>query len=121
VSPDHNTSLDVVSSYSVGKVGVVIFQLGFACGTLYGSRGAQLEWYEYATFSLTVIPYIIMSFINLVRNLATPDYPNIVHGSFEAMEEARGRGGQFGGTIGISPISPINNGETSPDTSPVMP
>jgi hypothetical protein len=44
--------------------------------------------------------------------------PDIVHGFFEVMEEARGRGGQFGGTIGIIPISPINNGCFATATTP---
>ena len=78
-------------------------QLGFACATLYRARGSQLQHYGYAAYSLTVIPYAIMSFINLTGNLVMPNYSTVYMVRSEVMDEAVARGGRFDGTIGIMP------------------
>jgi hypothetical protein len=57
------------------KCAVAIIQVAFACITLYRTRGNQVETYGYAAFGLTVIPYAVMSILNLVANLLTPEYP----------------------------------------------
>ncbi|KAF2704049.1 hypothetical protein K504DRAFT_538506 [Pleomassaria siparia CBS 279.74] len=61
----------------------------------------QLEDYGYSAFNLTVIPYLVMSFINLLGNLATPTYPNIYLVSTTALNEAKKRTLVFQGTIGF--------------------
>ena len=76
--------------------------------TLYHARDMELGLYGYASFSLTVLPYTIMSFINLVGNLITPDYTVFQLVRSEVMDEARARGGKFDGTIGVVPVTENN-------------
>jgi hypothetical protein len=92
------------SSYNMPKVIVSIVQVLYASSTLYRSRGDQIARYGYAAFGLTVIPYIIMSIINLLGHLLTPDYSTLylIRSSemTEAEAEAEGRAGYFAATIG---------------------
>jgi hypothetical protein len=79
------------SSYSIPQVIVAIVQMIYASYTLYNTRGDQLNRYGYAAFGFTVIPYVIMSFMNLLGNLLTPDYPTLYLVSSPELEEARSR------------------------------
>jgi hypothetical protein len=93
---------DIPSSRNPAKVAASIIQLFFACATLYRSRGQQLEQYGYAAFSLTVIPYAIMSLINLFGSLITPDYTHLYIVESAVLREAsaeRTRNGIFDGFI----------------------
>ena len=56
---------------------VSIVQVLLASATLYETRGDQFNQYGYAAFGLTVIPYIVMSIVNLLGNLLTPDFPTL--------------------------------------------
>jgi hypothetical protein len=90
----------IAASYSIPKAVIAIFQLGYASVTLYQSRGTQIERYGYAAFALTVIPYAIMSLINLVGNLLTPDYQALYLVASDVMDEAIQRGCRFDGVVG---------------------
>lgn len=68
---------------------VAIFQLLYTSYTLYKARSDQLTRYGYADFGLTVTPYIIMSFLNLLGNLSTPEYPTLYLVGPAELEEAR--------------------------------
>ena len=72
-------------------------------------KGDQIQRYGYAAFGLTVMPYPIMSVVNLLGTILTPDYSVIYLVSSEAMDEARRReGSRFEGTVGV-----IGNNRTS--------
>jgi hypothetical protein len=75
-------------------------QVVYASVTLYRTRGDQLDRYGYAAFGLTVIPYIVMSMVNLLGNLLTPEYPNLYLVRSKEMTEAESQGGYFEATIG---------------------
>jgi hypothetical protein len=78
-----------------------IAQIMASCVTLYwSSAGKQLDTYGYAGYSLTVIPYAFMSFLNLMVSLFVAEYPMMYAVDGEVMKEARDRGGKFEGTIG---------------------
>lgn len=63
---------------SVLKIVVSIVQILYGCFELYTSGGGkQLERYGYAAYSLSVIPYILMSLSNLISSLFTPQYPTL--------------------------------------------
>lgn len=83
------------SNLNISKALIAIFQLAYASVTLYRTKGDQIERYGYAAFGLTVIPYLIMSFVNLAGNVLTPNYPKkfLVHSKI--MDEAK----QYPGTI----------------------
>lgn len=90
----------ISNSQNVIKSIASIIQLGYAMVTLYRTRGDQIEQYGYAAFGLTVLQYAVMSLVNLLANILTPDYPALCMVRSEIMEEAEGRGGKFDGMVG---------------------
>ncbi len=98
--PGSSYSVSIASSYNIAKTLVAIVQTVSAAITIYSTRGNQIESFGYAAFGLTVVPYIIMSIVNLAAQLATPDYPTLYMVRSTEMEEAERRGGAFEGVIG---------------------
>jgi hypothetical protein len=92
--------ISVSSSHNVIKAIVSIVQVLFAIVTLYRTRGDQLNQYGYAAFGLTVLPYIIMSIVNLLGNLVTPDFSTLYLVHSPEMDEAETRGAHFDGVTG---------------------
>ena len=90
----------IAASYSIPKAVIAIVQLGYAILTLYQSRGNQIEHYGYAAFALTVVPYALMSLVNLLGSLLTPDYQALYLVASDVMDEAIRRGAQFDGVAG---------------------
>lgn len=91
----------IAYSNSVTKCAVAIAQTVYAAITLYRTRGNQIRVYGYAAFGLTVTPYIIMSLLNLLGQLITPEYPTrfLIH--TPEMDEAIQRHGcHFNGIVG---------------------
>jgi hypothetical protein len=114
--PEENSSnpkveVQISSNYSVSKAGVALAQTVNAGFTLYKARGDQLSTYGYAAFGLTVIPYIIMSVLNLIAQAVTPDFPTFYLVHSEELEEARRRGGVFDGVIGSLVQSVVSEGD----------
>ena len=99
---------DISWSYSFTKGLLAIIQALYACATLYETRGDQIERYGYAAFGLTVAPYLVMSIINLIGTVLTPDYSTVFMVESKIMEEARQRKGAFfGGAVGkLAPNRP---------------
>lgn len=85
------------TSNTLLKNATAVAQLLFACFTLYRTRGDQVENYGYAAFGFTVIPYAIMSLINLTANLLTPEYPTLFMVYSDRMEKEKI---EFDGTVG---------------------
>ncbi|KAE8447550.1 hypothetical protein EG329_010680 [Mollisiaceae sp. DMI_Dod_QoI] len=85
----HPKDVTLSSSASIPQSVAAIFQGLYASYTIYKSRGDQLARYGYAAFGLTVTPYIIMSFLNLLGNISTPDYPALYLVSSTELEEAK--------------------------------
>ena len=76
-------------SYNVLKVLVSLGQLIFSTLTIYRARGDQVQIYGYAAFGLTVAPYAWMSFVNLVANLACPQYETMFVVNSPALDKLR--------------------------------
>jgi len=89
-------------SYSFSRALVAIVQTIFASVTLYRTKGDQLQHYGYAAFGLTVVPYLIMSIVNLISTIVTPDYPTVYLVRSDIMDEASTsqRKGCFEGIVG---------------------
>jgi len=98
--PKFEASFNKISSSQshLGSV-IAICQLLFSCLTLYHTRGNQIQLYGYAAFGFTVVPYAVMSFVNLVANLLTPHYPTMYMVRTPLMAEAEEAGGRFEGVI----------------------
>lgn len=67
---------ELASDYSIIKILVGIFQIVYTTLNLYSSRGHQLDKYGYAAYTLTVVPYIMMSGVNLLAALCQSRYPS---------------------------------------------
>jgi hypothetical protein len=88
-------------SYSVFKGAAALLQAVYAIFTLYNSRGNQINRYGYAAFGLTVVPYAVMSVLNLIANMVTPNYSTLYLVQSEVMKEAEQRKGlRFGNVVG---------------------
>lgn len=92
--------MDIATSSSPVTVAVGLYQIIYGAATLYLARGDQIQLYGYASFSLTVIPYILMTALNLFAQLLTEDYPALYMLETDIMSEARKRGGLFEGMVG---------------------
>ena len=90
-SPDSTPKLS--SSFNLIKGIAAILQLLYTSITLYHTSGGQVNKYGFAAPGLTVIPYAVMSFLNLMANLLTPHYPTMYLVRSEVMEEAERRTG----------------------------
>ncbi|KAL1591328.1 hypothetical protein SLS60_012072 [Paraconiothyrium brasiliense] len=97
---DGDFACEIAASYSILKVLASIFQLLAATYTLWLHRGGQMSRWGFASFSFVPVPYAIMSLINGVSHLFSPDYPAIYMVSSNVMEEAKDAGGSFDGVIG---------------------
>jgi hypothetical protein len=101
VEPEFPDSpINLASNLSTPKIVASLVQVTAAVLTLYHSRGTQLDTYGYAAFGLTVIPYALMSIVNLIGNLVCPSYDALYLVRSEVMDEAEARGGKFSGTVG---------------------
>jgi len=78
-----------------------IAQLVLSCVTLYRTRGHQLDRYGYAAFGLSVFPYALMSFVNLVTLGIIGEYPCLFVLRTAISEEANGCGGRISGELGM--------------------
>ncbi|KAI9857955.1 MAG: hypothetical protein M1813_007924 [Trichoglossum hirsutum] len=101
----------ITSNYSFLKGLVAIFQTVFASVTLYRARGDQIQQYGYAAFGLTVAPYLLMSIVNLIGILVTPEYPAVyLVGSDVMFEASRRHGARFEGVVEtVQPCDPKPN------------
>ena len=89
------------SSFNLIKGIAALLQLLYTSFTLYHTNGGQLKWYGFAAPGLSVIPYAVMSLLNLIANLLTPHYPTMYLVRSEVMEEVERRAGsQFHYVVG---------------------
>ncbi|KAH7200587.1 hypothetical protein BKA60DRAFT_528931, partial [Fusarium oxysporum] len=64
----------LAKSWNVAKGLVALLQFCFSLFVLIKAQGNQIEVYGYAAFSLTVAPYAVMAFVNLLANACMPTY-----------------------------------------------
>ena len=88
------------ASYGFAKALVAVFQTIYSSITLYRARADQISDYGYAAFGLTVAPYAVMSIVNLIGNMLTPDYAALHLVRSHDLEEAVRRGKQMDATVG---------------------
>ena len=95
-------------NYSPLRVLVALGQALFATATLYRARGSQLSQFGYAAFGLTVASYAVMSVVNLLGGIFSPDYPTMYLAESSVMAEARSHGGHIEGAVGVLQEQPIS-------------
>ncbi|KAL9046929.1 MAG: hypothetical protein Q9214_000370 [Letrouitia sp. 1 TL-2023] len=92
----------ISSQYSFLRALLALLQISYSYMTIYRAQGDQVPTYGYAAFGFTVTPYVLMSCLNLVGSLLTPDYPATYLVDTDIMVEARKRGGRFEGIVGVA-------------------
>jgi hypothetical protein len=82
-----------------------VVRLIFASITLYRTRGSQLERYGYAAFGLSVFPYALMPFVNLVvvTQAIIGEYSTLFVLRTAISDEAKRCGGKISGEMGTLP------------------
>jgi hypothetical protein len=91
----------LASTYNLPRALVGIVQVFFALYSLTTpTHDAQIDRYGFAAFSLTVLPYLVMSFTNLTASMLITSYPTLYLVRSEEMDEAEKRGARFDGVVG---------------------
>ncbi|KAJ7160446.1 hypothetical protein C8R46DRAFT_369650 [Mycena filopes] len=89
------------SSYNIPKAAIGVLQIVYASFSLYHSRDIQIAEYGFTAFGLTVLPYLLMTLVNLLGNFLTPDYGTLHLVESEVLLEAKRRtDGAFHGMVG---------------------
>lgn len=73
--PEKMPADSIAVSNSIPQALAAVIQGFFAAITLYRSYGHQIDHFGFAAFGLTVVPYAVMSLLNLVANVVCPTYP----------------------------------------------
>ena len=81
------------SSSNLAKGMVALLQLLYTSFTVYHTNGDQVNRYGFAAPGLTVLPYAVMSGLNLLASLVAPHYPKLYLVRSSVMEEAERRTG----------------------------
>jgi hypothetical protein len=96
---------EIATSYSIPKILASILQLLGVTYILWLHQGDQINRWGFASFSFVPVPYAIMSLVNGMSHLVTPDYPAVYMVSSTVMQEAEEAGGSFCGIIGhVEPV-----------------
>lgn len=72
-----STPLALSCNYSILQAVAAILQIIYGSLELYDASKQQIPKYGYAAYSLTVIPYVVMSLTNLLATLCEPQYPSL--------------------------------------------
>ncbi|KAF7945347.1 hypothetical protein EAE96_010122 [Botrytis aclada] len=96
---DPRLSSEISASYSVLKAVASLIQVVAAFTTLLSNRPDLIRHWGYASYHLTVIPYLDMTLVNLISNMVSPDYSCLYMIRSETMVEAEKLGGRFEGEI----------------------
>jgi hypothetical protein len=90
---------EIASTYSLAKAAISIIQTLAAFTILLDYRQDVIQKWGYASFHLTMLPYLVMTIFNFAGNICTADYDCLYLVETSTMEEARQRGGAFHGTV----------------------
>ncbi|KAI9650954.1 hypothetical protein NHQ30_000989 [Ciborinia camelliae] len=99
IQGDSRLSSEISAGYSVLKAVASLIQVVAAFTTLLSHRPDLVRRWGYASYHLTVIPYLAMTLVNLISNMVSPDYSCLYMIRSETMVEAERVGGRFEGEI----------------------
>ena len=91
-----NNDLGIAGSQSLIKSFIALVQLFSIIQILRADKV-----HDYGAYQLTLIPYALMSFVNIVSGFLAPSYPAVYMVESTVMKEARKRGGVFDGVVGL--------------------
>ncbi|KAF7948140.1 uncharacterized protein EAE97_003551 [Botrytis byssoidea] len=96
---DPGLSSEISASHCVLKAVASLIQVVAAFTTLLSNRPDLVSRWGYASYHLTVIPYLAMTHVNLISNMVSPDYSCLYMIRSETMVEAEKLGRRFEGEI----------------------
>lgn len=114
--------LKLSCNYSILKPAAAVLQILYSSIELYEARGHQFDRFGYAAYSLSVIPYVLMSLTNLLASTFAPQYPSLFIVIYKGRGEDAGRavksGSQLRGPLGLgarvtTTESTVRGGESS--------
>jgi hypothetical protein len=91
VDLNKNSLVKIQYSFNWPKMIIAVVQLVYALISLYRARVHQISNYGYAAFAITVIPYAVMSFVNLISLMFCPDFADLYLVSSSVLREAQDR------------------------------
>ncbi|KAI4140057.1 MAG: hypothetical protein L6R39_005975 [Caloplaca ligustica] len=97
---NHVPDIKLASTHDVPRILFSLIQTVSGGYSVYKARGSQIERHGYAAYGLTVIPYMMVSIINLIGSLLTSEYETIYMVHSAVMDEMKGRGGLCDGVVG---------------------
>lgn len=65
----------IAYNHNIIKILAALAQIAYASFQLIESSGPQIERFGYAAYQLTIIPYALMSVLNLIAALCEPEFP----------------------------------------------
>jgi hypothetical protein len=100
-TPNLLSTPNLPSSHNLVRGIAALLQLLYTSYTFYRTIGGQVNQYGFAAPGFTVLPYAVMSGLNLMANLVAPHYPTLYLIRTKIMEEAeRRRGSPFHYVVG---------------------
>ncbi|KAL8904439.1 MAG: hypothetical protein Q9207_003268 [Kuettlingeria erythrocarpa] len=97
---NHAPDIKLASTHDVPRILFSLIQTISGGYQLYKARGSQIERYGYTAYGLTVLPYMMVSIINLIGSLLTSEYETIYLVHSAIMDEMKDRGGLCDGVVG---------------------
>lgn len=102
-SVDDTSKINLARARSVLPMVISIAQLISATIALYETRGDQITRFGYAAYGLSVIPYAIMTVVNLVCNACVGQWPcRFVLNTGVCAEAARRPDAKIDGVVGVT-------------------
>ena len=92
--------LGISSSLGVVKGIIALFQLYSVVSYITTEKHEKKRINDYGAYQLTLIPYGLMSIVNILCGMVTPTYSAIYMVNSTVMKEAHARGWTFDGTVG---------------------
>lgn len=113
---DGSTPLKLSCNYSILQAVAAMLQIIYSSLELYDASIRQIPKYGYASYSLTVIPYIVMSLANLLATICEPQYPSMFLVIYRGVEKVPGApvDSSGEGLLQERKPSPITPGEGDP-------
>lgn len=97
---DHTPDIKLASTHDVPRILFSLLQTISGGYALFKARGSQIERFGFAAFGLTVLPYMMVSIVNLIGSLLTSEYEAIYMVHSPIMDEMLSRGGLCDGIVG---------------------
>lgn len=92
--------LELPCNHSFVKPAISLIQIVYSSISLYQNSKTQFNTAGFGAYTFVGIPFILMSLLNLLAAICSPEYPCYYLLESDLMDEARSKGCEFNGTVG---------------------